>query len=97
MFKISDGTLPMDKIGLLDTWQNIWLAVAQDPTLRAIYRLDSIFEFIAELSGAKNIKQFKQQTVPNPVAFQQVPQSEEQISRDLQAGNIVPIQQARFA
>jgi hypothetical protein len=58
-FPVHDGTLPLDKIGLLDIWREILTGVAADPELRAQYNVGAIFEFVAELGGAKNISQFK--------------------------------------
>ncbi len=54
------------------------MGVLQDPQLRAGYDVGKIFEFIAELGGARNISQFKL-----------MPQ--EQMQQMLQNGNGVPI------
>jgi hypothetical protein len=77
-FPVHDGTLPLDKIGLLDIWREILTGVASDPELRAQYNVGAIFEFVAELGGAKNISSFK--VTP-----------QEQIQNAAQAGNAVPI------
>lgn len=64
-YPVQDGTLPMDKVGMLDVWKEILLGVAQDPELRQQFSLVKIFEWVAELGGAQNIQQFKLNVVPN--------------------------------
>jgi hypothetical protein len=58
-FPVSDGTLPIDKAALLDVWKEIMFGVARDPMLRAQYSLGKMFEWVAELGGARNISNFK--------------------------------------
>jgi hypothetical protein len=65
-YQVSDGTLPFDKMALLETWQEILFGVAKDPELRAAYSLPAIFRYVAELGGAKNIDSFKRQAEPAP-------------------------------
>lgn len=67
-YMISDGSLPYDKTALLEVWKEIMLGVAQDPELRQNYSLSRIFEYVAELGGAKNISSFGQ--TANPLAPQ---------------------------
>lgn len=59
-----DGTLPIDRVAMVDVWKEIMLAVAQDPELRKKFSLDKIFEFTAKLGGATNIESFKVQIAP---------------------------------
>lgn len=66
-FPIHDGTLPLDRVALLDVWKEIWMAVSTDPNLAMQYNGPAIFEYMANLAGAKNISQFKIQVAP-PVA-----------------------------
>jgi len=77
-YPIHDGTLPIDKVALLDIWREILAGVAQDPQLRASYDIGKIFEFVAEMGGAKNITSFKLATP-------------EQMQQQMQAGNAMPI------
>lgn len=64
-YQISDGSLPYDKMALLETWKEILIAVMQDPELRQAKDVQKIFDHIATLGGAKNIKQFnRQQSFP---------------------------------
>ena len=81
-FPVNDGTLPIDRVAMLDVWKQIFLAVAQDPELRQQFSVAGIFEFLAELGGAKNLDQFK-------INLQVAPES--QIQGQAQAGNVVPI------
>lgn len=80
-YPIHDGTLPLDRVALLDVWKEIFLAIAQDQQLRSEYDLPKMFEWIAELGGAKNIEAMKLNVAPNA-----------QLEQGAQAGNVVPIQ-----
>lgn len=82
-YPVNDGTLPTDRVALVDIWKEIFLALMQDPGLRSQYNMPRIFEHIAELGGAKNIEEFRMQVIPDAQAGAQA-----------QAGNIVPISQA---
>jgi hypothetical protein len=59
--QVSDGSLPFDKTAMLEEWKEILFGVARDPELRASYDLGKIFQFVAELGGAKNISAMKRQ------------------------------------
>lgn len=79
-FPIHDGTLPIDRIAQLDIWKEIFLTIAQDPQMRMEYNVPKIFEWVAELGGARNIDQFKiKMGDPN------------QIQAQAQQGNLVPV------
>lgn len=58
-YPIHDGTLPLDRVALLEVWQSIVLGIAKDPELRRVFNLPKIVEYVAELGGAKNISAFK--------------------------------------
>jgi len=79
-FSIHDGTLPVDKIAMLDVWKEIFLGVQADPELRQTYSLPSIFEWVAKLGGANNIGSFRLQLSPL-----------EMIMKQMQGGNVVPL------
>ena len=81
-YPVHDGTLPLDKVALLDVWKEIFVAVSQDPLLRQEFSISKIFEFVAELGGAKNIGTMK---------VQMNMQSPEAIAAGAQAGNLVPL------
>ena len=81
-YPIHDGTLPIDRVALLDVWNQIFLAVSQDPQLRQTFNVVKIFEYIAELGGAKNIQQFTLDVKTAPDA---------QVAQEAQAGNLAPV------
>ena len=66
-YPVHDGTLPLDKVALLDVWKQIYQGIAQDPTMRPNFDMMNMFRFIAELGGAKNIDSFILET-PEPGA-----------------------------
>lgn len=82
-FPIHDGTLPQDKLAQLDVWKEIFLTVAQDPNLSQRYNVPGIFDWVAELGGAKNLSRFKVQVAPQG-----------QVEAQAQQGNLVPAQEA---
>lgn len=92
-FPIHDGTLPMDKVALVDIWKEILMGVAQDPELRQSYSLDRIFEWVAELGGAKNIQSFKRiNGVGQPPALAPtIADPNADPTNSIQAGNSVPL------
>jgi len=64
---------------LLEVWKEIFLGVASDPELRQQFSVPNIFEYVAELGGAKNISQFKLDLQVAPDA---------QLQQQAQAGNM---------
>ncbi len=82
-YPVNDGTLPSDKIAAMDVWKELFLAMLQDPGLREQYNVGKVFEFIAELGGAKNIESFRIDVVPD-----------DKVDNLAQSGNVVPIDQA---
>jgi len=79
-YPVHDGTLPLDKVAMLDIWKEILMGTLQDPQLRQTYNIPKIFEFVAELGGAKNIRNFRLQHM-----------SDAQLDQQAQAGNLAPI------
>lgn len=70
-YQVSDGSLPYDKQALLEVWKELMFGIAQDPELRQSKDLNKIFEYVAQLGGAKNITAFnrqqpQQQQLPAP-------------------------------
>lgn len=57
-YPVHDGTLPLDKVAMLDVWRQIYQGITADQTLRPQFDILAIFKFLAELGGAKNIDQF---------------------------------------
>lgn len=62
-YPIHDGTLPLDRVALMEVWKELAMSIAQDPELRQTFSLPRIVEYIAELGGARNIDQFKLQVM----------------------------------
>lgn len=60
-YPVSDGSLPLDRVALMDVWKEVFMAIAQDPQLRQGFDVMEIFSFIAELGGATDIERFKVQ------------------------------------
>lgn len=58
-YQVSDGSLPMDKGALVETWKEILFGLARDPELRQRFNLVEVFKYVAELGGAKNIDAFE--------------------------------------
>ena len=65
-YPVHDGTLPLDKVALLDVWKEIYQGIVSDPQLRQGFDVMAIFKFLAELGGAKNVDQFVIQTPMAP-------------------------------
>ncbi len=81
-FPVHDGTLPIDKVAMVDVWKEVFMGVAQSPQLSSQFNVVGIFEYLAKLAGAKNLGQFKVQAqVADPAA----------IDKGVQAGNMVPV------
>lgn len=78
-FPVNDGTLPLDRVAMLDVWKEIFLGSAQDPSLQGKIDRLGMFKWMAELGGAKNIDKFIIQPMPD-----------EQIERQVEKGNLIP-------
>ena len=85
-YPVHDGTLPLDRVALMDVWKEIYLGVTKDPELRQRFDIFAMFRFIAELGGARNIDQFELNVNHAP---------DEAVAGQVQAGNLVPSQQPR--
>ena len=64
----------LDKVALFDIWKQIIQGAMQDPEIRQNYSIPKLFEFVAELGGAKNIRSFRIQP-QGPEAMQQMASS----------------------
>ena len=58
-YPVHDGTIPLDKVALLDVWKEIFTVTGQDPALVGRYDRGKMFEFMAELGGARNVESMK--------------------------------------
>jgi hypothetical protein len=99
VFPVHDGTLPIDKLAMLDVWKEIFLAVSQDPQLRQSYDMLEMFDWIAQLGGAQNIKSFRLNMVSQtqqmgalsgqgPLAAQGIPMQEVLAAMTRQGGGM---------
>jgi hypothetical protein len=75
-----DGSLPIDKFAQANLWRTLLGEMKQIPPLMAQYDIAKIFGYVAQLSGLKNIEQFRIQVVPDGLAQAQA-----------QQGNVVPL------
>jgi hypothetical protein len=82
-FVAVDGTLPQDRYAMAAMWKELLLGAKQMPEIGMRYDLASIFGWIAQMSGIKNLEQFKVQTV-DPA----------NINSMVQSGNVVPLGEA---
>lgn len=82
-FPVHDGTLPLDRVALLEVWKEILMAILGNPGLAQIFDAIGIFEYVAELGGAKNLTTFKVRGANN-----------EQVAQAVAAGNMMPAPQA---
>jgi hypothetical protein len=93
-YPMNDGTLPLDRAALLSVWQQIMMGVAKDQELRRDYSLGKIFAFVADLGGARNIDQFKNQPAAQPGGMpsaQVVPMPDRQVAQQVDAGQLRPL------
>lgn len=59
IYPTHDGTLPLDRMAMVEVWKEILRALMEDPELRMSYSVPRVFEHAAELAGAVNISSFK--------------------------------------
>jgi hypothetical protein len=83
-YPINDGTLPIDRVAMLDVWKELFLAIVGNPLLAAQYDAPKIFEYVAKLGGADNLSSFRLQMQP-----QMMPDG--QVQQQMQAGNVMPV------
>ena len=79
--EVKDGSIPSGPQAL---WVKLFDILSKNQAVGQQFNMEGIFEYVATIMGAKNIKDFKikPKIMPN-----------EQIAEQAQAGNIVPIQQ----
>jgi len=79
-FSPVDGTMPIDRFAQANLWKEVLMGMQKMPQIAAGYNIGGIFEWMSQLAGLKNIKQFRIQTVPD-----------EELRRQLEAGNVTPV------
>ncbi len=75
-----DGTLPVDRFAQANLWKELLLGLQNLPQIAMQYDMAGIFSWVAQLSGLKNISQFRVEVQPDQV-----------MAAAAQAGNAVPI------
>jgi hypothetical protein len=97
-YVIHDGTLPLDRVALLNVWKELMTAVLSDQELRMKYDAGKVFEYSAELAGAKNIEQMRRgpegtsSPMPMPGGMAQAGLMEDgKVEEEARKGNLVPI------
>lgn len=75
-----DGTMPIDRYAMAALWKDIMTQMAGIPSLMMQYDLGAIFAHVAQLTGIRNLQQFKLEIQPDPMLLQQA-----------QMGNVVPL------
>jgi len=75
-----DGTLPVDRYAQANLWRELLAQMRNFPQIMAQFDLSRIFEWVAQISGLKNIDQFRIQLG-----------SPEMLQQQALAGNVVPI------
>jgi len=81
-----DGSLPVDRLAQVTMWTQLLGQMRQFPQIMDGYDMGGIFAWVAQLGGLKNIKRFKLNVRPDG-----------DIAKDLQAGNVVGIDDIRQA
>ena len=75
-----DGTLPIDRFAQAQLWKELLQGVMVMPQIAAQYDLAGIFQWVAQLSGLKNVTQYKVHITPD-----------QQFQLAMQQGNSVPL------
>ena len=83
-FEPVDGTLPVDRFAQATLWGTLMQQMAASPQIMMQYDIGKIFAWIANLSGIKNMAQFRIQPAQT-------------LQQQAQAGNVVPISEAMGA
>lgn len=79
-----DGTLPVDRYAQANLWRELLMTTTKLPMVMQQYDIGRIFAWVAQLTGLKNINQFRIQIAPPGADLQAAAQQ----------GSVVPISQA---
>lgn len=82
---VRDGSIPGGNFS--EVWVQMFQIIAGQPELHQQFDLTRIFSYIATQMGAKNVEDFKRNV--SQINTQTMP--DEQVARQAQAGNLVPI------
>jgi len=84
---VGDGSLPSS--GDPNAWLSAMQLVASNPTLMQTFDIVRIFKQWAKFAGAKNIGEFVMKKMPGQLNVQ----PDEEVEKQVQAGNIIPANQ----
>ncbi len=79
-----DGTMPVDRYAQANLWREILAGLQKMPQIMQNYNMGGIFEWMAQLAGLKNIKQFRVEVQPQAA-----------VDQGVERGNLVPLNQAQ--
>ncbi len=93
IFPIHDGTLPLDKGGMLDTFVNLLKLIISNPNIVGQYDIQKMIDHAAQLGGMLNLSSFRN---ANPMVTPQgAPppsiQPTQRVMQQAQQGNLVPV------
>jgi hypothetical protein len=80
MFTPVDGTLPIDRFAQANLWKEFILGIERMPTIGAQYDIGRLFAWVAQLSGLRNIDQFRIEVA-----------SPQQLATQMAQGNVIPL------
>jgi hypothetical protein len=83
---VRDGSIPGGSFS--DSWIQMFTTIVQTPELYQQFDIFRIFSYIAQQLGAKNVEDFRKVTQN----IQPVVMPDEKVSREVQAGNLVPME-----
>ena len=75
-----DGTLPVDRFAQANLWKELFAQLRNFPQIMMQYDMGRIFEHVAQLSGIKNMGQFRVEVA-----------GDEQLASQAQQGNVIPL------
>ena len=93
----SDGTVPINRVGLFEIWQQLLQVLFADQEMRMRYDVPAIVEHVAEIGGIQNMQQFRiqQPMMPQQAMMGAQLASDEAVEQGVQAGNVVPMSEFR--
>lgn len=88
IYPLNDGTLPLDRVALLDVWQQIFQVIATNPNVGMAFNIPKLFLYMAKLGGAQNVEDFLLN--PNAQDAQMAVLPDAQVDAQVQSGNLIP-------
>lgn len=82
---VRDGSVPGGNFS--DAWLDLFKTISSQPELMQRFDVTRIFTYIAQQLGAKNAEDFKR----NVQGVNQTVMPDDQVAREAQAGNLVPV------